>query len=537
MNTRPVSSQRELQPLQFTDSASCKQWLATLPLTNIPQAQQILAAQLASLNAEALAPLERLKVLEALREPLAFVQGEAVKKYAGKPLPLDPAERTAWDKSVALWQEAARGYQLCLKAFREANLAVAPHGALICLRCLRITGQVMLDHYRTYRQVGPALWKTLHELYALAEQHGFARIRVSDVFERHDPDTSCAEAYVQALLMQLANPFAFSVRQMEFVNRWLEKWANLVSLCAQPLPTSAITPVAVDLAGSTGTLFAAALEPQPNLRYLDLEQLARALRQTINLLKQGQTPAQLGLGDEARQPGCESLLMLLYVQWCRAGTGRGEERLGSEERAMVCFGIHAVHYHVTGKAFRQPGTSLTAREENDMRTFGHITSRTERMLISHESGTLESWAILNQSASGFLCMLRQPEAQARIAHNQLLGVRRAASRLFYLGLVQWLRLEESGEINVGVRLFPGVPQAIAVRPANFNPAGGGSRYERALLLPEVPAPATPATVVLPTGWFQAGRFVEVHTERRQVAKLVALLEKGRDFDRATITIV
>ncbi|MBI3068082.1 MAG: hypothetical protein HYY79_04145 [Betaproteobacteria bacterium] len=204
---------------------------------------------------------------------------------------------------------------------------------------------------------------------------------------------------------------------------------------------------------------------------------------------------------------------------------------------MVCFGIHAVHYHVTGKAFRQPGTSLSAREENDMRTFGHITSRTERMLISQESGTLESWAILNQSASGFLCMLRQPEAQACIAHNQLLGVRRAASRLFYLGLVQWLRLEESGEINVGVRLFPGVPQAIAVRPANFNPAGGGSRYERALLLPEVPAPATPATVVLPTGWFQAGRFVEVHTERRQVAKLVALLEKGRDFDRATITIV
>ena len=84
-----------------------------------------------------------------------------------------------------------------------------------------------------------------------------------------------------------------------------------------------------------------------------------------------------------------------------------------------------------------------------------------------------------------------------------------------------------------MRLFPGTPQTISVRPSNFTPASSG-RYERALLLPEVPAPATPATLILPAGWFQSGRFVEVFSDRKQVAKLLNLLEKGGDFDRGTM---
>ncbi len=104
-------------------------------------------------------------------------------------------------------------------------------------------------------------------------------------------------------------------------------------------------------------------------------------------------------------------------------------------------------------------------------------------------------------------------------------------------MVQWLRTQEGGEhVQCGVRLFPGQPQGISVRPSNFNPVGGG-RYERALLLPEVAAPNAPASLVLPAGWFQSGRFVEVYTDRKQVAKLLNLLEKGSDFDRGTIVIV
>jgi len=529
MSAQPLATTHS--PLQFTDSAGCKRWIEQLTLTNVQLTQQVLTAQLVSLGAAQLPPLERLKILETLRDPVHFVQAESAKRYAAKPLPLEAGETTVWNNVIALWQEMSRNYQQCLKAYREGDLAIAPHAALVTMRCLRLLGSTLLDYYHVYRQAPGALWRALHELYAFAESHGFARIRVQDSFSQREPDSSCTESYVQVLLAQLANPYALSVRQMAFVARWIERWATLIGIASQPLPTSPIPSLAVDLSNANGVVFGAGLEPQPHLRYLDLEQLSKTLRQTINLLKQGQTPGQLGLGEDARQPGCENLLMLLYVQWCRAGTARAEERSETEEPAQVCFGLAATHLHVnSGRGFRQPG-ELTSREKQDMDTYGYITRAGQG-----KDESLELWQIINHSASGFMCMQREPNGSGRVAHNQLLAVRRPTSRNFHLGMVQWLRMEESGELYCGVRLFPGTPLSISVRPSNFTPAGAGS-YERALLLPEVPAPATSATLILPAGWFQSGRFVELFSDRKQVAKLLNLLEKGSDFDRGTIIVV
>jgi hypothetical protein len=523
--------------LQFTDCAGCKRWIESLPLTNLQSAQHSLTEQLALARQAGIAPGELLRILEALREPAHFVQIELARKYTAKPLPLDVNEVSLWARAVGLWQELADAYLVCRDAHVQGDPALRNHGALIVMRCLRYTAHAMFEYYRIYRQVPAGLWKNLHQLYVFAEQSGFAQTVVADTFNREDADSSCSAAYSQALLAELANPFALSGRQMEFLARWSEKWSAQVRLSAQPLPPSAIPALSVDLSGSAGPMFAEECEPVATLRYLDLEQIGRTLRQTITLLKQGQTPAMLGLGEDARQPGCENLLMLLYIQWCRAGTGRGEQRNMIEEKAQVCLGVHAAHYFISGRSFRTPGASLSRQEEHDMQLFGHISERTERALVSTESSAVESWELVNQSNSGFMCMLREPDAELRIGHNQLVAVRRGTSKLFYLGLVQWLRVEENSDLYVGVRLFPGIARAVVARPANFHAPTGINGFERALLLPEMAVPATPATLILPTGWFQAGRFVELFGEQKQVAKLVNVIEKGSDFDRCTVTLV
>lgn len=521
-------------PLQFTDSAACKRWVAQLSLSNVQLAQQALTAQLAALADTSIAAYERLKILEALKQPVSFIQSEAVKRYAGKPVPLDAQETAVWRSVLALWQQMTRNYERCLEAYREGDLAIAPHAALVTMRCLRLLGHKMFDYYRAYASTPGTLWRGLHELYSFAEQHGFARIRIQDSFNRHDPDSSCAEAYILALLAQLANPYSMSARQLYFVERWLEKWAALVGLSTQPLLPSPIPAIAVDFARPEGVLLAADMEPHPGIRYIDLEQLSKTLRQTINLLKQGQPPGHLGLGDDARQPGCENLMMLLYVHWCRTGASRAEERQFTDEQVEVCFGISAAHRHVSGREFRQPG-EFSSREKQDLDTFGFIVRADPNQTAGAEAG-LESWQILNHSASGFMCILRDPGGAGRIVHNQLISVRRPSGRNFHIGMIQWLRTNGAAEVRCGVRLFPGVPRAIAVRPSNPSPVGP-NRYECALLLPEVPAPATPATLILPPGWFQNGRFIEMHTDRKQIAKLLNLFEKGSDFDRGSVAVI
>jgi hypothetical protein len=534
MNAQPLDATESQAQLHFVDAAACKRWVEQLPLAKVQQAQEALGAQLRALIKAELPAIERLRILEALRAPVAFVQGETANRYAGKALPLDTGELEAWSSVTEIWMQLDANYQKCLQAYRDGDLDIAPHAALITLRLLACVSRQMMEHFRVYRALPEALWCALNGLYAFSEQHGFARIRVQDAFLQQEPDSSCVEQYLQALLVQLANPYALSIRQLAFVQEWSEKWAALVGLAQQPLPASASTALAVDLGSGAGATFATEIAPQASVRYLDLEQLSKTLRQTITLLKQGQTPAQLGLGETARQPGCENLLMLLYVQWCRAGTGRTEERQSANERVSVCFGIPSAHFQVSGrKEFRQP-TEITSREKRDLDTFGYVV-QAERQPADRGAEAIEVWNILNQSAGGFMCILRDPTSKARIAHNQLVAVQRRGTRGFQIGMVQWLRVEHEREISLGVRIFPGEPQAVAVRPSNFAP--GSSNYERALLLPEAPASATPATLILPPGWFQSGRFIETQAEGKQVAKLLNLLEMGSDFDRCTITII
>ncbi len=534
MSIQPLWSPQKTASLLFSDSADCARWIQSLPITNIQHAHKLLHEQTTALSAAQLAPVERLKILEAMKPSVTFVQAELAKCYLGKSLPLDAADAAAWASVTALWRETGGNYQLCLDAYREGDLPVAPYAALITMRRLRCINHALFAHYHVYRQPPAAMWSEYHALFAFAEDHGISRIRVQDTFAKQEPDSSCAEAYVHGLLGNLANPYSLSVRQMDFVQRWLDKWAALVGLSAQPVPPSQIPPLAVDFNSSCAATFPERLTPGLAVRYLDMEQLSKTLRNTIHLLKQGNTPAQLGLGEDARQPGCESLVMLLYVQWCRAGLLRSETRNPADDPATVCFGIEDAYKLVASLTPATPtggtGSTISSRDKWEQDRLGYSLSHSQTILQSAMYRS-EKWQILNQSSSGFMCMLRDPSGSMRLSHNQLLAVQRSSDKTHRLGMVQWLRIEESKEFQCGVRMFPGIPTAVMARPSNFT-LSGRQNFEQALILPEIAVPSTPATIVLPAGWFQSGRMIEFK-DGQKTAKLLNLLERGSDFDRGT----
>jgi cyclic-di-GMP-binding protein len=145
--------------LQFTDSAGCKRWLESLPLTNLQSAQRSLTEQISLLRHAAIVPAELLRMLESLREPVQFVQSEIANKYTAKPLPLDTNEEMMWTRTVALWQELIDAYLVCRDAHVLGDPALRNHGALIVMRCLRYAAYAMFEYYRIYRQVPARNWK------------------------------------------------------------------------------------------------------------------------------------------------------------------------------------------------------------------------------------------------------------------------------------------------------------------------------------------------------------------------------------------
>jgi cyclic-di-GMP-binding protein len=512
--------------LQFSDATSFRAWLERLPHGDLVRCHAEFATQVQLLAHAALRPSVRLDLLELMRETVADVQRSYGGICWGRPVPLDAGDRAIWRHVVGVWRDMAAAYDSLIIDMANGADEIAARAHLVCQRALRYTGLAIGEHNRVYHAVSGGMWRQLHRLYVFAENAGVTMTSVHDPVGRSDPATTCAATYIHTLLAQLAQPDALTLHQMNLLDRWLDRWERLVALSADPPPESTIPALAVDLAAEKGVGFAREL-PAAGVRHLRLEPLSKMLRELVASLRQGQTPAEIGLGDLPRI-ACENFLLLLYIQWCAAGTGRMDRRVRAERKVMIFPSLPSIHFHLAGQSARPSATRGDARALDSRGKHGAPT------LWSEHAGAVETWMIVNQSVSGLLGLCRESEAGTGITHAQLFGVRAPGDHNTHLGVVQRLIVDGDGAIWVGLRLLPGAPQPAAARimaAASDKPAD--ARIERALMLPADTTLKSPATIVLPPTWYRANRVIELHDEKAHSIRLLALADRGTNFERAT----
>lgn len=518
---------------EFSDASTCRQWLKTLPLTNIQALHGELRQQLELLSHFSLPALERLKILEQLRETVAFLANELGKKYRNKPMPFSPLEQTAWSNEQVLWLNFGKIYLQCLHAAQKGDAEVTPFTALITQRAMSCITSRMLGLGHAYRAVPAALWQQLHLLYRYAEERRVAAKRIKDALNHEDGTNSCEAAYAKALLLGLADPQQLTSRQILQLDRWLDRWSARAALMRDQPPTPALPLVSVDLAGESGAVIFTG-QIMNERRFVDTERLALSLRKRIKFLKNGGNPAEVGLGDECVQPACEALLSALYKRWCEVPPSRTAPRDSAGNSVQLCFAFPAIYFFLgDASPFKQPGETLDVAPEimEDMRMFGRVTQRTEKLLFARLGFTLENWNCLDQSSGGF--RLARGGAGERISQNQLIALRANESAPFTLAVVRWLMVgNDAGDLSIGTRVLPGLPTALAARPVTLNQADMGP-FAPAFQLSAVPEQMEPESLVLPIGWFQPGKRVQLYTSLTETVKLVSLLEKGANFERVT----
>jgi cyclic-di-GMP-binding protein len=509
---------------EFRDAAACAAWLQGVPLINVATSHGRLLAQLAELNRCEVAPAERLKILEQLREAVVFVQTEQAKKFASRPVPLSAQERDVFNAVTALWAAYLLGYQYCLQA--EAD---APHAALACQRALWCLGAKLGEHYAVYQEISAEDWKLLNRLYALAEERGVAeREVVHPVYKKFQ--TRCVETYAHALLLNLANPHEHAPRQTAFVARWLERWARKVAVSRAPRAEDQ-APLAIDLAGDAGAARNGATGD--SVRYLDVSDIARSVKKRISLLRKGESPAALNLGD-VPPATAEHLLIMLFKQWCEDKHSRVHPRRPATGKAEICTGMAAMHYYVSGEPFRQRAGSedLSKMQREEIATFGRMATRHEDEDYGKAQGFfLETWHLKDESRSGLRLERPDTSAAARYQLHQLVAVRPADGKSFILGMVRWLSVGSDLLLRAGVRTMPGMPKGVAVRGTGLNATN--DKYVPALVLPAVPALASPESLVLPNGWYKPKRVIELVRDGTSNVALGALIERGTDYERVT----
>jgi len=508
------------------DVKACEQWLAHASLADPRQACQALTTLLEELEERPPHEAAHLEILERLRDPIAIANTAHARKFTGRPLPLRDHEAQAFDEVFDLWTAYARAFRRLLRAAVEnGEPAMRPHVGLLCERAASCTAELITTHYRARREVDSEHWQSLHELYRLADAEGVAEQAVP-VKRRSAHMASLEKVYLRALLIELANPYSLSARDLQWTRRWAGLWGHKVEL---GLSLSAPQGYAVDLAGEAPPSWTRLEAAAPTLRFLDTTALRRSVKARVRKLEAGEDPDALGLGKDVIGEDAARLLAQLLRAWTEPPTTRQFARRIAPGRTELVVGLDVIHAACGGKLSRAAGGhwDYSRRDAEQIAIYGAVADAGE----AKPSFTAEKWDTLDESANGF--KLRRKGAGERVAHRQLVAAKPQGARAFILSEVRWLCVGIDRALTIGAHALPGLAEPVSARP-RWAGRGAPEPFVHAFLISSLPGGSP--SLVLPAGRFQQGRELElrVNDEVRRV-RLDALLQHGADFDRVAFT--
>lgn len=525
-------TQTQTQPspgtLAFADADGCSAWLRAVPLTNIPRYNETILGQLKRLGEVDFAPRERARIAEIMREPVMFLHTELARRYAGKPQPASERENEAAEQALALWNALWSQYSACLKPLLEGDLELQNVKAKVLQRGLWVGKQLMLVYGLARRLPAPAVWQELHAYYRLAEILDCAVTAVSDELMPNAVGVSCYSTYCHALLLDLADPCAMTVRQIELTDRWLSMWARKVFPYAEQRETEGPL-IVIDLEAPMGAVLlpAGTRNAGETTRYGYPAKLITSVRGRLKRLASGSNPAELQLGHDAAVEACTALLTYLDSRWYALPA----KRIGGDANATVdlCVGgLGAAYFRISGRTFNSADLlgRLSYQGTQHLATLGALTDYDRNKEEAEKSWAWESWQGDYDWTAG---TLRRVGSGHHRWHLDQLVVLRGDDRI-RCGYVTRVALDNQGELAISLKLWPGSATAIAVRALTT------------MLVEEPPAPAltlaaTPdekACVIVPPRTFSAGRVLRSLAsgpERR--LRMTRLIQRGADFERAS----
>ena len=511
--------------LLFSDAEGAARWLQTLPLTNVANTCGEVLGQLRALAATELPPRERARIADVLRDRVAVLHTELARRYAGKPQPAGDGDGAAAEQAIVLWQALWEQYSGCLKPLLEGDPDLRSAKAKLLQRGIYVGKQLVLVYGLARRLPPAALWQELHAYYQLAELLDCTGSAVSDPLLPHGLGISCYSTYSHALLLGLADPCAMSVKQIQLTDRWLEMWARKVHATTTPRETEGLL-ILVDLEGATGATLAgdALPAPAPSLRYAYAGRLATSVRGRLKRLQAGSDPAELQLGHDCSVEQCMTLLS--YLDWRWNQPPRQPSVVAPSSLGLCSGGLDAAYYRVGGRTFdrRGPLRPFGSQSARHLASLDALTDYDRGKEQAERTWAWERWEGTYEWREASL--VRKGSAHYRWHLEQLVVVR--DEERIRAGCVTRIAEDENDDLAITIRLWPGAPKALTLRPL----AGALTEAPQmpALLLAETSDDK--ACLILPPRTFNPSRVLRTADPGQgRRYRLTRLLQRGADFER------
>ena len=535
--SKPMSGSFDTRPREV------ETWVAALPMANTGESARRIFNALKEINRLSISTHDRFKVMEIFRTPVFHITSVLKKHYVTQNLPLSPKNQKIAELAIQLYSEMAMGYKTIVEEKLNSTFSKLSSKTLTYSihRTIQYLSNVLLCSYQIYIQHPEHVWLQIHRLYLYAEENQLHNTQLkNNIRTENASESSISDIYKQTLLLALAGPYRLRQQVTESVFITLESMVSacqilplseannegygfiinlnsdaapgyfrddgtvnptfhrvidtskLTHLFEQPLPTAENSPVSIP----------------DNVRKLLIQTWSgKSHRAFSRTTKSNETAITLGLSathhyiDEIVRP-----LLSDNTQPCPTATESiqpVDAESDSAEDAVIdesanytstpVFGISNLDDHTpdvwdpdfTYRA-NNPTFSLSTVEEND------TTLQKKAALYSPLS-----CKGINESAAGYCLLgnLTYGKDSQKVQVGELVGIRDnlvANSTQLSIGVIRRIKKWNNG-LELGIQKL--APCADAIATAAIAKEGQQEKYQRSLVLPDLPAIDQQATII------------------------------------------
>jgi hypothetical protein len=500
----PLDSNPAIVP--ETKPAKVKAWLDEQLRGQVTvEAARVVGDALAATNRVAMSDSRRLEVSELYWATANTLWPQLEQQFVRASQPLAGPALDAAKAALTLASEMSVAYKHLLVRESQRRLLLTGPRLLLALvhRCLQCTARILVNSYLSYAPVPAKTWLDAHAIYAFARERRLNLLTV----QAETPDMTPERAYLQTLLLALANPYGFVPGQLAIVAGYLQQHCHLAKLTdVAPVhrmaKAVAIAPVGHDFPPFSANKGGAV---EGSKIYLLTYDLAFQIQEELRALDGGgPAPAEIG-ADPAARAQYVLLLRRLLRQWA-IPPARQFNRLPSRARVVMCAGLSGVWQYSRGD---------------------HVASLHSPAKLP----PMSSCQVINHTPAGYA--LRQTEGHhASLRIGDLVALRVENRPGLQVGMVRWFRNTFKGSgLEFGCELLSDAPEAAAAVAEHGSPGS----LAPVVVLPEEHAPGgienAPAQIIVPAGAFQLEQAVSLRRgEQSGFAVLTKLVEQGPGFE-------
>ncbi len=539
----------------FLDLKKIQSWISALPMANIGETSRQVFKTIVELNRLEVPNLNRIKVVELFRQPIAYISRNLRKHYFDLPFPLSPRNQKVAVLCREFHSELANSYKhVIVSVVNEGQeqteqklLIIAIHQALYyLLLALRYSAVV----YSPY----PAnIWKEIHLLYSLAAQHNLEKTSVRENGKNDGATSTILDLYKRCLLFAMIPPYRLRQREIEYVFQRLHELAPYLQITAPNSQSNKATQFVVP-AGSDEPPLHTSLNTAPLTeisRVIDTSILVNHLQGEVSDLAAREQP-----GDAENQTDRIARLLLQKMIFS-FGTApqRKFVRTSLNFELDIAIGLSAIHALMIentqsgedddeGPKVREEITLTITPLDLPFEDTGFITEDADDIWSGQTTSPSSPWTqsgeekkyetfhcrTFNESAGGYCVELSGRDAP-KIRVGELVGIQSASNKSqFSIGVTRWIKNIPVVGLEFGIEVV--ALHALPVSISHTDKPGSIAASQKALLLPEQKTSRQPNSLIVPALPYQTNDTLSLDgPDGKKHIRLTSALESTGAFAR------